>query len=376
MFKYHTWFFDVELGSLEIPLSQLNFFEYLVEELDPKGTSVIEIQSRTRQSIELDSKESEFDRDYKGVVAKVVYPNPSRYEASLERINRLTKASVDKEFFSVVIKNEDSKCIFCGSKNLNREHIVSKWMRRYFKEEYFDTNLMLLDDDTNLNDSFRVAISKGKESNYGYVTKDLVCKNCNGGWICKLDDKVSNLMTDNLAFKSAIQIVQLEFKDLKTIIRWLIVKTILIPLKNNVVPSLPKNIGELLRNDIIDDRFIVEVTESNNYNLNFTFRNGKGLMDLSELTSLDLSIAEDLKRKFFVVSYQIGYLIFRISFWDNELGVRRETCGIPSYVLFPQKANISHSLDSVLYEEWKGFPKESQLLFFDSTLYLTDRYRV
>lgn len=75
-------------------------------------------------------------------------------------------------------------CIFCGKEDLTQEHILPKWIQKYFQPSSVDLNVVQKSDGKTY---------EFKEKAFNHTAK-IVCKECNSGWMSDLENEVQGLL--------------------------------------------------------------------------------------------------------------------------------------------------------------------------------------
>ncbi|OQP64628.1 hypothetical protein [Niastella populi] len=230
------------------------------------------------------------------------------------------------------------QCIFCGSKDLSREHIYSKWIFTILqaKEKVFKPSFHFIER-SNANeyaDNFSNDVSDGREIRYDDFTLKQVCNACNNGWMSELEVKVKNIFVDLL--DNCLDINHISADDALTLSQWVILKTMLASLTTQQKIVFSTMAYRLIQKGIIPEGFIVEVTKMKYSNLNYMIGGPivRKAFDISR-EELDFAIMNLYK-----ACLQIGNIAFRVSFLRTEIPVFRKQIIRKLFVLYPYKSKM------------------------------------
>lgn len=368
--KYLTWLYNIETTRIKVKSEWYLYLSEIRDVLNPYGKTGLSILSPKKDKTEgmISHKENK-ELDVKEVELEI----PKCYLSPFTRINDIVSGLQANEKIAVIPKFENNKCVFCGSENTNREHLFGIWMRNYFEEKTFNSTLHSRHLKEDLLDSLKSGLSKGSESSYGYTTQQ-VCVQCNGTWMSQLEEKAKSIIAfDSTTLKSTIQRLNLNEYNSNQLAMWITVKAILLSTKANLVPPLPQNSLEDLKKGTMPNHFLVEIADCETYDLGFIVnKGGSALGNLLRLKLMDKVIADNLTEDFFMVSIQIGHYLFRVSYFDESKGLKREGCIRPTNMLFPYGYKMPYFEIDNEQERWQQIDNKFKLHIFNIGLSLTD----
>lgn len=368
--KYLIWLYNIETNNIKVKPEWYIYLTEIRDILNPFGTTGLTILSGKKEK---SGGLISYRENTKLTDTEMELEIPKYYFKTFTRINEIVSELNGNEKIAIIPKFENNKCVFCGSENTNREHLFAVWMRKYFLEKTFSSNLHSRLPEENLLNSLNSGLSKGSESSYGYTTHK-VCVECNGTWMSQLEEKVKSILTnDSTTLNNTISSLDLNEYNSNQLALWVTVKAILLSIKNNLTPVLPRNTMEDLKRGAMTNGFLVEIAECETYDLNFIANKGvSALGSLLRLKVMDKVIANDLTKDFFMVSIQIGNFLFRVSYFDETKGLKREACIRPTAILYPYGYKMPYLKIDNEQERWEEVEGKLKLYIFNIGLSLTD----
>ena len=304
----------------------------IVDYVEPSGkTQIKTIKQKFTDKLEPDKANS-----------KTKIQVPSNYENQFRYIIDSINKLKNQEKILLKISFSSPRCLFCNSPQTSKEHIFPKWLRPYLPETNLEgTQFMRLGDESfkNMMDS---SLTAGKqESSKGYTT-NLVCTNCNNTWMSKLENQVKQILLKNNKLIESIP-TEISKLDASILSQWLILKALL--LSNKVasnIHELPGKIFSDLKDGNLDKGFIVEFSKAENYKLDFTIIKGSQNDKLFTLKKLPLNIAKEMANNLFICCIHLGNLMFRVSYLDNKIPLKRVATLFNTFTIFPLDGQIAH----------------------------------
>lgn len=231
------------------------------------------------------------------------------------------------------------ECIFCGSQDLSREHIYSKWIfkileinKKSFKPSFHN---LLRSNENGTSDKMTSNVSDGREIRFDNFTIKLVCKSCNNGWMSELENKIKVILPKLLSSESEIDQVTAEEGLLLS--QWSILKSMLTALSAPEKRFFSKMEYYLLKNGIIPEGFIVELAKMKYSNLNFIV-GGPLVRKSFEISREELDRAT---LNFFKACFQIDFMAFRITYLRTDIPVFRKQIVKRLFVIYPYKSLLT-----------------------------------
>lgn len=245
---------------------------------------------------------------------------------------------------------------------------------KFFSEKNFDSSLFL---SANPDDSplkfLESSVGGHKESSYGYTTK-WVCKECNSGWMSRLEEQVKAILVSD-AGSLLEELSCVDENDLQTISKWVLKIALLLFNKITDSQNFPLQVYNNLKNGYIPNGVLIEVATSKSaHDLNFIISKGGTPLLPIKSDNIPKSEAIELAENFFVVSIQIGKLLFRLSYLDTDSPLQRKICLIRTKVLYPKEYQLPfHQLKENKEEEiLSRISDKLELYMFNSGIILTD----
>lgn len=258
-------------------------------------------------------------------------------------------------------------CIFCGSENLSREHIYSKWIFNLLqtKETVFKPSFHIIkrSNANEYSDEFSNSISDGREIRYDDFTLKQVCITCNNGWMSEIEEKVKQLF--QIILNGHLSINDIDGDDALILSQWAILKVMLASLTIQEKIIFSTMAYTLIRKGIIPEGFIVEVAKMKHNKLNYMI-GGPVVRKSFDISREELDLAT---MNFYKACLQIGEVGFRISFLRTEIPVFRKQIIKRLFVLYPYKSILpfdGQSIEEIDYGEKFELPVlSSQLAIHD-----------
>lgn len=363
--KYLLWLNFIPISKIKVPGDWANSLSQILEDLDPYGSTKLEIHHPKSSEKLYTATPSKAKKDVELLI-------PTSYRKPFEYIISNLRSLKKNEKIAIVPVQRKDDCVFCGSKELSDEHIFPKWMRRFFTEKQFVNTLHVKLPDETLASSLKSGISKNKVSSYGY-TYNKVCTECNSGWMSKLEEEViTYLLEDENKLKTRVS--QLDFSDEGriSISRWAILKSCLLSLRLWDTYRFPRNTPQELMNNKIPNGLIVEITDTEYFNLDFAIN--KGLPDLRSVKTLkiDSKIANELALEFSWTSLHIGNYFFRISYLEKNQPMHRYVLIKSTVVLYPPNFELPYLKIENETKRWQEIPDNIKFRVFNMGLSLSE----
>lgn len=224
------------------------------------------------------------------------------------------------------------KCLFCDNTKLTKEHIYPKWIFKYIGglgNLRFKPQNSLVGVNWTENDTFFIdKIEKGKNVPYSDFAVKCVCADCNNGWMSNLESTVEPILR-KLFDSETLGQLSISEKEAIQLSCWAILKTIVLGRLGIEVIEFDEQICNNLKDAIISDRFVVEVSKSENTYLNYII-NGQPEYIPCQLNRADLILEAE---GFYMGGYQIGNIMFRVSYCPPTM--HRMQINKKMFVLFP-----------------------------------------
>jgi hypothetical protein len=365
--KYLAWLNEIPKVQIKIPKEWENYLSNLIDVLEPNGTTQLKILKPRRSEV---SQENSEIKDLTEVSV------PEKYKHQFKHIENLLISLHPDEKLVIIPSLTSPFCLFCGSKEISKEHIFPKWIKPYFQESIFNTTLHIRADiNEDLLDSLKSGVEGHKESSYGYTTQQ-VCKRCNETWMSKLENDAKSIMVTN--DEKLVEQLNDENEENKafTLSKWLFKIAILLANKalNSQIFSL--DTYKSFKDGYIPNGIIVEMTNAESYELGFLVNSGANGLIPIKVRDTPADEAIELASSFFMVSLQIGRLLFRVSYLPTDSPLQRGICLKKTDVLYPWKANLSFHVIEVDEQFWsESILNGLELHIFNSGMVLVD-YKV
>ena len=366
--KYYTWLFDLETGVLNIERKWYNYLSEIKDVLNPYGKTSLTIISK---KVEIEAGYSSYRNLNYTEGGEMEFRVPKRNLPSFKHIIKVLSQLGENDKIVVIPQLESTKCVFCNSSEKSKEHIFAQWMRDYFEEKDFTNVLHLETPEDNLLDSLKSGLSKGTESSYGYTTNK-VCENCNTGWMSQLEEKVKSIITESpIKLKRGIDELTLDQKNSHLLANWITVKALLLCAKSDLKPAIPREVYPDIMKGKLHSGLLVEMTSIETSDINFSIVKGaSGSVNLLRLNSFDSKTAKELTSDFFMVCIQIGHFLFRVSYFDESKGLKRESCLKRTRILHPHNRTLQHKIIDNEQKKWEAV--DSKFHLFRYAMSLTD----
>jgi hypothetical protein len=162
------------------------------------------------------------------------------------------------------------KCIFCSKGNLTHEHIYPKWLFDHLKLDSVifqpSSTAYLIKGSRNAEIIEQTKWSSDeREIRYEDFKTKVVCQNCNNGWMSNLERVVKPIFVELLNNQSDIKENSAKASVLS---QWAIIKVILIAKSSKIKIDFDPFLFTLLKEGIIPEGFMVELSSFSNYFLN------------------------------------------------------------------------------------------------------------
>jgi len=369
--KYLVWLYGVETIQIIVQSDWFDFLSEIKDVLNPFGKTGLSILAKKKKAQDGIESYKSIDHSAKSLVEMQI---PKSYTKSFEAITVRLSELKSGDRILIVPKFENNKCVFCGSMELSKEHIFAKWMRGYFDEKTFHGEVYTRLPNDDLLDTLKSGVSKGSQSSYGYTMPN-VCVDCNRTWMSRLEEDAKNILSiDSKSLKSKVSDLELDESKAKKLALWVSVKAILLAIKSNIGFSIPSDDVKLLKDGILSNKFLIEVTDVGIYNLNYAVSNGPHSFgsSLLRLKVMEKKNALELAWDLFIVTIQIGNFLFRISYYDESKGLVREGCIKPTTVIFPFEKEIPYFKIEDDEERWEAILDNLKFNIFCMGISLTE----
>ncbi|MDB5200839.1 MAG: hypothetical protein JWQ27_248 [Ferruginibacter sp.] len=360
--KYFAWLYAVPMITIPVRTGWENLFSELLKIVDPLKRTPFKILTPKveKKSFAEENNVNDTIASSSQIIIPAIYEKPFAYLN--ERILNLSEG----EKILVLPVAHPSKCIFCDSNDLSKEHIFPQWLRNFFKEKFIQPTLLSKFGDEDFQSSLLTGVSDKPESSYGFVNHQ-VCKACNSNWMSTLESRVKDVLSqDDKHLHNSIDDLKLSLDKNSILSHWVIVKVLLLSIKQNMVPLLPENTFENLVKGVLPKDVIIEIAECKQYDINFIL--GDSLVDHLRLTNLAKEKALELIESGWCYSLQIGHFLFRVSYLKENLCLSRKASVISTTVIFPPASNIINLEYPEIYKEWMEIKNHTLLYLFNFSL--------
>jgi len=342
--KYAFWINSIPTVKMEVKSGWYDFVKNnFLENIQPNGQTKITVhKQKTTDRLELDTT-----NNMTFIEIPLIYEN--QFKHILNRINNLKND--EKILFSISF--ESTKCLFCQSDNISKEHIFPIWIRPFLQETTFDGTLFTNFGNESLERIMESATTKGKkESSHGYTAK-LACINCNNTWMSKLENEAKDILVSKNQLVDSVP-ADISLGDAQTLSLWLITRALLLANKiYSNVHLIKKHIFEDLKIGKINEGFLVETTTADNPKFDFII--GKGLLDdkMIKVKKISIERGKEMVANFLSCSIQLNHLLFRVSYLEPDIPLSRETTLKQTLKLFPFEKRTRHREIDNGDELWK-----------------------
>lgn len=356
--KYTFWVNSYPFVTKNVKSGWFSFVnENLLNVLQSNGQTKIEVYKQKRT----DYLEEDTETKFSEIQIPKIYEK--QFDYILNQINTLKRN--EKILFRGT--TNIPSCIFCGSTEITKEHIFPKWLRPFINETIMEGSVNWGVEGETLLDVYNSATTLGKkESSQGYTAK-VVCEECNNTWMSRLEHKVKQILIKNNTLVNKVP-KNLPDSDIKDLSMWVVLKALL--LENKVAPglrSIDYDAYEYLRNGQIHPNFLVEIAIVEAARVNYAIHKGITKDTPIELKKFSFRRAKELMSKFLSVSFQIGHLIFRVSFMNYGIPFTRVTIIKRTQTLFPINDPAEHKEIPNANEIWKNVVEKGiEFVFFSS----------
>ena len=106
---------------------------------------------------------------------------PVNYKSQFKHIIDVINNLGEKEKIGITLSSIPKTCLFCGSTNLSKEHIIPDWSKAFFKGKLLNIYRIDQYQDENLLDALNSKITTNKKVDFLGFTDNSVCISCNTG---------------------------------------------------------------------------------------------------------------------------------------------------------------------------------------------------
>ncbi|OLN27606.1 hypothetical protein [Desulfosporosinus metallidurans] len=211
-------------------------------------------------------------------------------------------------------------CVFCGNKNLSKEHIFAQWLLK---------ELGILGNDVIMTHAnFAGMPISNRKHPFSKLVNGLVCEKCNNGWMSQLEgdcqQHIINLMNLN-GIKTELIFLEEHYE---TVAKWAFKNVILLNSATNYRQLVPtKHYISLYEGNIPNGVFIDLAFSKNNPTIEWRQTPG-GLV----IKDKSLPFRTDASR--YTITFQIKNLLIKVVFYDSEENTFYEDEG--AIRLYPQ----------------------------------------
>lgn len=230
------------------------------------------------------------------------------------------------------------KCLFCNSTVLSREHIYPEWLTKAFTptSKSFTPNAFLqLVELVGDNEKYHIKsdISDGRKINYSDFVVKSVCATCNNGWMSDFEQKVKEVL---LSTERIYLNCTLDTQTATDLALWAILKSVLISSSAQIPTEWSESTLELIKNKVIPEGFLVELTTLDSTNLDF--RIGNQTVTIPKfLSKEDMEFALN---DFFICCFQILNIGIRVSHLRTNIPAYRAQAVKQLYICHPYKSSL------------------------------------
>lgn len=229
-------------------------------------------------------------------------------------------------------------CIFCGSEGLTREHIYPEWIFNFIggveKEHFTPNKTSMAVSRTDDNDDYYLAVEQqNRKIPYTDFAVKCVCGKCNNGWMSQLENDMIPLFRK---FRyNELDIEDLNVDEAFILARWAIVRIIIVSQVHADQLFFDEGLLDEVKQGKIPNGFRVELLTTEKLNLSYL------LNGYPEPVAVNCSKQELLTNAsgFFLAGFQVGHLMFRVSFL-NEDNIFRIFLNQMPFTLFPFNENL------------------------------------
>jgi hypothetical protein len=378
--KYCLWLNEAQMVKIPFPEKWAQIIYDLIDVLEPNGKTQLKILkpgkafSLGSSAEENNIVESQVD---KNILIEIDVPKT--YEKKFVHISQLLTTLKVDEGIAIIPILSSPHCLFCGSESISKEHIFPKWLRDFFEEFTLAPQLNIASNkDEELLDFFKSKFVDRKESSYGY-TSNMVCKNCNENWMSQLEECVKSILTTSSGEETHL-LTQLsngsiDKRQSYDLARWLLLKTLLMVHKVSNNPFFSTDVYRRIKEGFIPVEMVVELAHSKSHKLQCTANTGANHLIPIQVKLCSLNEARELTRNFFMACFQIGNLLFRVSYLPFDCSFRRGICVKHTEILYPQGAELRYyptELDEQFWDD--AAAKGLELQIFNSGMLLSEAF--
>lgn len=353
IYKYLSWIENVETIELTLKSKYHSYVrERLLDNLNPNGQTKIKIK-RQKSNIHL---EEDDDDKFRDLEVPELYHKPLKY--IFDSLNSLKK----DELLFFEMSFESPRCLFCNSEDLSKEHIFSKWLRIAFKDDELSGEVIHRNPGESLKKVFDRSINNTELNTLYGTTISRVCKNCNNGWMSRLEKNVKAILIKDNKLKTDVR--TLSIRDKKELGLWILVKVILLWYKTNPTDSiLDSQVMTKIFNGEIDESIVIEVTTIEEYSFANSYSASIPYFELVKLEKITEHNAKRMLSDFFVGCLHLGNLLFRVSYLPIILPFKRVSTLKKTDCLYPPLHILEHEYKKTDDELWKKLITSNEYLY-------------
>ncbi len=360
---YYVWLYEIETIEIEIPTGWYTFLYNVTKSLNPYGKTKLSILNPANN---FEIRNNTLSTNTKTIFDEKKLEIPKVYRKPFQYVINVISNLQPLQKIVIIPKSEKIKCIFCGADSLSQEHIFSKWLRSFFSNKKLSYVANFQTEEIEIESIHSSSLKLKEEDLFGLVTH-VVCPVCNNNWMSELEEKSKKLLVDNLGnLKENKNILGLNKGEKEILARWILIKTLLLTIRLNLIPKIPSNTFLLLMSGIIPQNFLVEICDADFYDFEYECSSGvpriKGFVKLKKMDSKE---AFEISKGFFKASILIGKLLFRISFLDESKGLNRLSYIKETSVLYPDNYKLSFETNEQTTSQWKQTEKKLKIKIFN-----------
>lgn len=141
------------------------------------------------------------------------------------------------------------ECVFCGGTELSNEHIFAKWLLKELQVESSNLNAV--------HTNFFGATKSIRKMRYKNLVNGSVCKNCNNGWMSKLELDCKNHLTNLINLNNFEEEFQWMQNNNNILAQWVFKNAILLNHASNYHKIVPhQHFKQLYNREIPKNVFI------------------------------------------------------------------------------------------------------------------------
>lgn len=334
-YKYQFWLNEIKYIELEVRKGWYEWVKNITTIIKPNGQSKLIVQR---------PQEIKRNKKIEGEIDLVPIEVPENYKWQFSHIIEVVNNLGEGEKIGIRLSSFPKKCLFCGSKELSKEHIIPDWFKTYFDSKFITIGYF----NPVQEESFVKVVARRITDNHQYnllgFTDKAVCKQCNTGWMSQLEENAIKTLVRGKNLKK-IEELELIKSTAFSLSCWLLKIALLTSNKlfGNRFSVLNDLCSELKKGKL-SKGILIEVARTPFYDLIFFTHTGSKNITTSllKLKNIKRENAEKLTENYFQFNIQIGYLMFRISYLNPENQFYRESGAIKTLVIHPFKKPIPH----------------------------------